>query len=257
MSKVFEANVNLHLLDELARRNSVIHRIHPVVKLLVTLIFIIIVVSFDRYQVREVVPLILFPIITIQLAELPAKPILYRLLLASPFIIGIGILNPLFDPRGWLTFLSLVLKGSITVTACLVLVATTGMNQLAQSLSALRIPKLFITIFLLTFRYISLIVDELSRMIRAYLLRAPNQKGIKLKDSGSFAGQLFLRSVDRAERIYHSMMLRGFRGTFPTNRPSRITANDWIYLLGWTTFFILCRRYDLPLELGKLLLGTN
>ena len=51
-------------------------------------------------------------------------------------------------------------------------------------------------------------------MIQAYSLRAPNQKGIHISAWGSFLGQLLLRSMDRAQELYYSMLLRGFRGEF-------------------------------------------
>jgi len=43
--------------------------------------------------------LFFYPVIVISLAELPPAPILKRILVVEPFVVGIGILNPLFESK--------------------------------------------------------------------------------------------------------------------------------------------------------------
>ncbi|AFL99942.1 ABC-type cobalt transport system, permease component CbiQ [Desulfitobacterium dehalogenans ATCC 51507] len=252
MSKIVDSIYNVRLLDDLARKDTSIHRIPPVIKILTTIVYLIVVVSFDRYEISGLLPFVFYPMILILLAELPAKPIFKRLLMVEPLIIGIGILNPLFDPRGWITFVSIMIKCGLTVTVSLILVATTGMERIAQALRALKVPSVFVLQLLLTFRYISVLMEELARMMRAYSLRAPGQKGIRLKDCGSFAGQLLLRTFDRAQRVYDSMRLRGFEGEYPMGCQSKILFKDSIYLGAWSLFFIIARVYDIPVMIGSL-----
>lgn len=252
MSKIVDSIYNIRQLDDLARKDTAIHRIHPVPKLLVTVAYLIVVTSFGRYEISGLLPLVIYPMVLILLAEIPAVSILKRLLMAEPIIIGIGILNPLFDPRGWITFASIIIKCGLTVTACLVLVSTTGLDKIAQALRTLKVPSIFVLQLVLTFRYISLLVEELARMVRAYALRAPQQKGVRLKDSGSFVGQLLLRTFDRAQRVYDSMKLRGFTGDYHSYEKKRVTRNDIIYLLAWSSFFIIARVYNIPGLLGLL-----
>jgi cobalt/nickel transport system permease protein len=256
MSKIVDSIYNIRLLDDLARKDTVIHRIHPVAKLLTTIIYLIVVVSFNRYEINGLLPFVFFPMVLILLAELPVKPIFKRLLMVEPLIIGIGILNPLFDPRGWITFIAIMIKCGLTVTACLVLVSTTGLDKLAQALRVMKIPSIFVIQLLLTFRYISVLIEELARMIRAYSLRAPQQKGVRLKDCGPFAGQLLLRTFDRAQRVYDSMRLRGFDGEYHSYGKSIFMWKDIFYIFAWSLFFILARMYDIPAFLGLLLEGV-
>ena len=99
------------------------------------------VVSFGRYEIASLLPFVFYPVLIFAFAEIPLAPILKRILLVTPFIIGIGILNPVFDQqtlflwivisRGWLTFLSILIKSGLTVTVSLLLIATTGMDRLA------------------------------------------------------------------------------------------------------------------------------
>ena len=256
MSKIVDSIYNIRLLDDLARKDTIIHKLHPVSKLLTTFVYLIVVVSFNRYEISGLLPFVIYPMVLILLAELPAMPILKRLLMAEPLIIGIGILNPLFDPRGWITFASIMIKCALTVTTCLILVSTTGMDKIAQALRTLKVPNIFVLQLLLTFRYISVLIEELARMLRAYGLRAPRQKGVKLKDSGSFAGQLLLRTFDRAQRVYDSMRLRGFNGEYHSYGKSNVMWKDIVYLAAWSLFFIFGKFYDMPALLGSLVEGV-
>ena len=50
MSKVLSAQAELREMDELSARTSPIHRLHPLTKLLVTLIYLVTVVSYPKYS---------------------------------------------------------------------------------------------------------------------------------------------------------------------------------------------------------------
>lgn len=258
---------NIRLLDDLACRQNPINNLHPLAKLLTTAIYLTVVVSFDRYEIVSLLPLVFYPVIVLSLAELPLGEILKRIAWVLPLIIGIGIFNPLFDhqtasllgftfTRGWLTFISIFMKCILTVTGGVLLIATTGMDRLAAAMRMIRIPKIFVLQLLLTYRYISVLGDELARMLRAYSLRAPGQKGIRRDAWGSFTGSLLLRSFDRAQRVYAAMCLRGFAGEYNTGNITKIANRDLWFLAGWSAFFIITRIYNLPLLLGSLLTGV-
>ncbi|MHB8172207.1 MAG: cobalt ECF transporter T component CbiQ [Thermincolia bacterium] len=267
MSKIMNSLFDIRLLDELARKDTVIHNIHPLIKFLTTFIYLIVVVSFDRYEIIGLLPLLVYPVLVVTLAELPFRPLLKRMLLAMPFAIGIGILNPVFDhqvfvvggvtiSRGWITFFSIFLKSILTVSAALLLIATTGMDKLASALRLLKIPRLFVLQLLLTYRYISVLMEEVSRILRAYSLRAPKQKGIHPRVWGSLTGQLILRTFERAQRVYQAMGLRGFKGEYNTGGHDRILGRDLGYLVGWGLFFVLVRFFNIPMLIGTLFTGV-
>jgi len=267
MLNIMESLYNIRKLDELARGDTSIHRVHPLAKLITTVIYLIVVVSFDRYEISRLLPLVFYPILIFAFAELPVKPILKRVLLVEPLVIGIGVLNPVFDQqvvmlagmeisRGWITFLAIFIKGGLTVTAALLLIATTGMDRLAEALRMLRIPRLFVLQLLLTYRYISVLMEEVATTLRAYSMRAPRQKGIQRSVWGSLAGQMLLRTFDRAQRVYQAMCLRGFSGEYITGSSKKMNAGDLLYIVGWGLFLITMRTYDIPMLLGSLFTGV-
>jgi len=87
---------NLGLREDLAKKKTPIHSVHPLIKLLTTVVYLTVVVSFGRYEVVALLPLIFYPVLVFSLGEIPVFPILQRILFVEPLIIGIGILNPIF-----------------------------------------------------------------------------------------------------------------------------------------------------------------
>jgi cobalt/nickel transport system permease protein len=109
---------------------------------------------------------------------------------------------------------------------------------------------------LLTYRYISVLMGETARVYHAYTLRAPHQKGVNSKVWGSLIGLLLLRTYDRASRLYQAMKLRGFENQFFGISLDKLQKKDIIYLLGWTTFFIIVRFINIPMLLGLFVTGV-
>ena len=92
-------------------------------------------------------------------------------------------------------------------------------------------PGLLVTLLLLTYRYVGVMTEELAVMTDAYHLRAPGQKGIHVSAWGSFLGQLLLRSMDRAQELYSSMLLRGYHEHFHYADIRPFSVRDAAYLL--------------------------
>jgi cobalt/nickel transport system permease protein len=130
------------------------------------------------------------------------------------------------------------------------------MDRLASALRMLKIPRLFVLQLLLTYRYISVLMEEVARILRAYSLRAPGQKGVHRSAWGSLAGQLILRTFDRAQRVYEAMCLRGFTGEYYMVGYGRIKIRDFAYLAGWVSFFVIAKIYNIPMLMGSLLTGV-
>jgi len=267
MLKLNKSIDHVRLLDEFARQNSVIHRLHPLIKLVTTGIYLIVVISFDRYAVSGLLSLMFFPLILLIMSGLPAASIFRRVLLAEPLIIGIGLLNPLFDRHyvnlggsiissGWLTLASICIKSSLIVTACLILISTTNIEKLAVAMRMMRIPQLFVLQILLTYRYLTVLFEEAYRMLRAYTLRAPLSKGLKSEVWGSFIGQLIIRTFERAQRVYQAMTLRGFPGEYFSSSLERFSRYDLTFFAVCSIYFVLCRVYNIPTIIGIKLLGA-
>ena len=264
MSKVSDAWAELREMDQLSAQDSPIHRLHPLSKLLVTLAYIFTVVSFPKYSFSALTVMVLYPILVFQISGIPVRLCLHKLRVMLVLVCAVGVLNPFFDrvpmlalggvtvTGGMVSMAALILKGVFALMASFLLIATTPIDRLCAALRQLHVPGILVTLLLLTYRYISVMLREVSIMTDAYALRAPGQKGVHISAWGSFLGQLLLRSMDRAEELYQSMELRGFRGEFHYAEGEPFGAGSLVYALGWAAFFLLARLTDLPQLLGNL-----
>jgi len=237
-NKIYE----LYALEQLAAANTCIHRLNPFAKLLAAAVYIITVVSFDRYSLGRLVPYIFYPTLLMALSETPYTMLFKRFLIALPFCLFAGISNIILDRRtafvlgdimvswGVISFFSILFKTYLCVMAILILVSVTRFSELTKEMRRLRLPQFFIIMFELTYRYIGVLLNEAYSMNIAYSLRSPNRKGIEMRDMGSFLGQLLLRSFDRAERVYNAMKCRGYALQNIQQKKKTFIFQDFIFL---------------------------
>ncbi|KYZ78119.1 cobalt ABC transporter permease [Anaerosporomusa subterranea] len=267
MSRIEQRWFEFRHMDELSAGNSLVHQLHPGVKLLATLVFVIVTASFPKYEIAAMVPLLLYPLFLISLADLPWGLLLRRLLLGLPFAVFIGVFNPLFDQTplyqigpvtlsgGVVSFFSILLRFSLSVLAALALIATTGINALGAALQAFGVPRALVNQILFMYRYLHVLMEEVVRTLRAHSLRSPEREAVRIGTWGSLTGLLLLRTLDRAQRVYQAMLCRGFDGEVRLMRSSNLRLNDGIFLLIWLCFFVTIRIFNFPQWLGALLMG--
>lgn len=249
MSRLDSAVYELHTMDLLAARDQWLNRIWPLAKLILTIVYIGVVVSFSNYDLARLLLMGIYPIVLFILGELSFRDSIRRLRFVLPLVCIIGIFNPLYDRQilftignvpvsgGVVSMLTLIVKGCYSVFASYLLIATTRIEKLCAALRKLHVPAVFVTQILLTYRYISVLLEEAHRMMQAYALRAPGQKGIQVRSWGSFAGHLLLRSMDRASQVYESMTLRGYQADFSYATEEKLRGRDIIYLVVWCAVF--------------------
>ena len=263
MNKMQKAIQELAEMDELAVRSSPIHALHPAAKLIATIRYILVTLSFDKYDLGGLVPMVLWPVLLFQISGIKVRNCFYKLRIVLPLVMAVGMFNPFFDKTivlrlgriavsgGVLSMLTLMLKGVFCLMASFLLMATTPIDNLCAALRQLHVPKLLVTLLLLTYRYVGVMTEELAVMTDAYHLRAPGQKGIHISAWGSFLGQLLLRSMDRAQELYASMLLRGYHQHFHYADIKPFTRHDALYMIVCCAAFLLLRTVRLAELLGR------
>lgn len=257
---------DLGTLDRWSRARSPVHALDPRAKLLVTLAFALAVVSLNKYALGEQLPFFLFPIFLLARSGVPFSLVARRVLAIAPFAALVGLFNPLFDSEpflhlggvavsgGWISFASILLRGLLTISALVLLVATTDIPALASAAERLGVPGVFVTQMLGLYRYLFLLSGEAGRVLQAYRLRSGHGRPPSWRIFAGILGQLLLRSLKRAERIHQAMLCRGFDGE--TRRMNRLafTRQDGIFLLGWLAVFAVFRFGHPALWIGRLAL---
>lgn len=264
MPNISKSILQIATLEELTSKNTPIHRVEPSVKLILTVIYLIAIISFRPNQISGLLPYVFYPIILMTVGEIPFKPLFQRLLIALPFPLFAGISNLVFSrgivyiiwnigiTEGMVSFCSIFIKTILTVLAVLILISTTRINELVKSMIGFRIPSIIVIQIMLTYRYIGVLLEEISVMYHAYILRAPKEKGIKLKDMGPFLGQLIIRSFDRADRIYNAMKCKGFESSITFSKKDRISKKGWVIVATVGGLIIIMRFVNISEVLGNL-----
>lgn len=265
MNKMEKALSELGQMDELAVMESPIHDLNAAAKLLSTIVYIITVMSFDKYDLSGLLPMVLVPVLLYQIAGIPVHTCFYKLRIVLPLVMAVGLFNPFFDRAimlkigtvgisgGVISMITLMLKGVLCLMASFLLVATTPFDSICAALRKMHLPRTLVTLLLLTYRYVGVMTQELAIMTDAYHLRAPGQKGIHVSAWGSFLGQLLLRSMDRAQELYSSMLLRGYHQHFHYAPGKPFRAKDAAFLILSCLCFILLRHINVAELLGSLI----
>ena len=115
---------------------------------------------------------------------------------------------------GFNEMLSILIKITLCVSLAIVLTASTSNNEIIYGLQKLKLSPLLISILSFAIRYIDVFIDEFKRVRVAMKSRGYDEKGIKgLKPIAYASGALLIRGYERGERVYNSMLSRGFNGS--------------------------------------------
>jgi cobalt/nickel transport system permease protein len=189
---------------------------------------------------------------------------LKKILIVSPFAVFIGIFNPFFDTgtmqvfgttfsAGWISFLSILMKFTLTICAALLLIATTSFPGVCHALRRLGLPALFVSQLLFLYRYLFVLIEEAMRIIRARDMRTFGQRGMDAHTAIRIIGALFLRTVERAERIYGAMLARGFNGDMPAISQPILRIPDLLFAGTTVSLLVVFRLYSVPEIIGRFI----
>jgi cobalt/nickel transport system permease protein len=198
-------------IDRYSRLDSPVHRVPAALKLGLALLAIIITVTAPIAWAGLFVGIAAWLALALGMSRVPAGFFLGRLLLLEPLVAGMAVLS-LLQPGGGRVALSIVVKSTLCLATMILLTNTTSFSDLLSVLRRLGVPPLLITVLALMYRYLFVLIAEAGRMQRARASRTFTTRRTQAwKASADLAGQLFVRSTERAERIYAAMCARGWQ----------------------------------------------
>ncbi len=138
---------------------------------------------------------------------------------------------------GLIKFASILVRSWLSVQAGILLVSVTRFPDMIHAFEHLYIPAVLTTIVSFLYRYLFVLTDEVMRLLRARQARSATVTGYRsggnvvwrARVSGNIAGQLFLRSYERSDRIYNAMLARGYGGQLRTLTPHIMKSSDWLF----------------------------
>ena len=154
---------------------------------------------------------VLLLILAIALSRLSLIFLLKRLLVLSPFVLGVALVNA-FQPAGRAHWLAVAVKSALCLLTVILVSNTTPFSRVLRVLKSVRVPPLLITTIALMHRYLFVLADEAERMRRARASRTFKRgRRFEWRTLATVVGQLFIRASERAERIYDAMCARGWK----------------------------------------------
>lgn len=230
--------------------------IDPRALLLVTVVYLVAMLSVPLQRTDMIIWFAAYPIISAPLAHIPYERLFRNSLFAVPLLIFIGIFNPLYERQaaftvfgltvsaGWISFISILIRGLLATQALLLLICITGFNYMCEAMRRLGVPSVIVTQLLMVYRYLTVLLQEALTMQHARQARSYGKTSFKASMWGAFVGQLLLRTIERSRRINMAMKARGFKGSLSTSPDTHWTTADTVYCLVWIPIFFILRFID-------------
>ncbi len=253
---------HIHVLDQYHEGNSLVHRLDPRVKLVLTLAFIVSVTAVPHGAWFSSLLLLLTASTIIAASRVPPWLLLKRSMVAIPFALvavtlaftskGAPLLtfelasrSVSITDQGTIAFASILTKAWLAVLMATLLSMTTTFPELLFAMRALRLPRVIVSIISFMYRYIFIVADEALHSQRAREARSADPQGRgggsllwRAKVLGGMIGSLFLRSYERSERIYAAMLSRGFDGRIRSMRADGLRAAELVMSVAFIVYLL-------------------
>jgi len=254
------AEGQLYKLEKETMKKSILHSLDGRVKLLVLIFIIIYAVYTTNIYVLALLEIYLVALILI--SNLSLKTSALKILLIIPFGASIAVLQPFVHagtiiytlPLGinitsqGLMFMILLISRLIVTLTCVVLLSSLSpMQEVAESFRKLGLPRDFSMVFSLFIRFLFMFYDELQRIRNAQATRnfdIFNKKIAymwRLRQVAYTVAMMFLRSYERGESVYLSMLSRGYsdKSELYNDKNKKIDKNDYFFI-STTILIIIC-----------------
>ena len=226
---------------------SPVHALDPRAKILAALAFVLAVVLSPPLPAAGLIGAVALLVAGALLARLPLGHVLGRSALVLPFAGTIALLAPLaahggslnwaglagaYANGGWIVAYAVLSKAWLSAFTAVLLSATTPVPRLFKGLERLRVPDVMLMMLAFMYRYVGAMRDQVTSLRRALDSRAPSLTRLgRLRLYGNLAGNMFLRSYERGERVYAAMRSRGYDGGMPSAEELSLRPADGFLLL--------------------------
>jgi cobalt/nickel transport system permease protein len=113
---------------------------------------------------------------------------------------------------------------------------STPAHRLLMAARWFRLPKAFVELSLLIYRYIFVLIEEAITIKDAQRVRLGYRSWRHgMRSVGTLGGILVLRAYDRAERVFEAMLARGYSGALSVSYSEHFGGKDFIAAAGLST----------------------
>lgn len=210
-----ESGMHHSFIDKYSGGTSVVHRADARLKISIALIALICIISTPPvHDIALIGYAFLFGLCWIA-SGLPLLHLLQRIGLALPFIavIALGTLVVDHAVPAASRYLFIIAKATLAIAVLTLLTSSTRFHNLLRGFAWFGIPRIMTSLLAFLYRYVFILIDEAERLSRGRRSRQLARRRLLAWRSRAWQiGTLFLRSMERSERVYNAMLARGFTG---------------------------------------------
>lgn len=226
-------------------KNSFIHRMNPMTKVIAVLALVISVAVVNDIYMAVFAFLLSF--LMIIAARLPIKfvirrirsPFLFILIFAAALLLSGGEGEVLWSV-GFLDITAesamaaalILIRATAAVIMLTVLLATTRFDMIIKVLYDLKMPVFLLQILMFSYRYIFVFSDELDNMKNSMASKG-FRPALSMRTFSSVAnllGMLLIKSYERGEEVYRSMVAKGYTGKPMIITKNKMYAKDYAFV---------------------------
>lgn len=238
-------------LERYLERRSFIHGADARLKTGLTFVFILSVATLPIAQWPYLAVFGCLIWATVAISHIGIVRALKRTFLVLPFLVvaipslftrqgdpmwtwGAGVITLTPTVAGMEFVATIMLKSWISVTAAVMLSATTRFGDIVAALHWFRIPDVLAAVLAMMYRYVFVLVGEAFRLLDARRARSAETDGIKsggtlrwrARVTGNMIGSLFIRTINRSERVHMAMVSRGYSGGAAKRSLGRLSGTE-------------------------------
>ncbi len=229
--------------ETFADGDSIVHKLDPRAKVLVAFGFSALTATADL--IPPLVLALALAAAMVVLARLPARAVVYRLLLVNGFVLLLWLMLPFTYPgrtvahigpltlsREGIAYAFLItVKSNAIILFGIALLSTTQLTRLGRALNWMRAPDKIVHVLLFMLRYIEVISRDYQRLKASMSVRCfrPGANSHTYRSYANMVGMLLINSYERAEAVYSAMLCRGFTGKFQATSDFSFSATDAVF----------------------------
>lgn len=211
--------------EQWSRGRSFLHRLDARAKLITVLLVLAFIGTTKTWNSSHLAFYAMLAGVMVTASGLPLAGLARRLAVILPFTLTFS-LAAWFSSGDWSRAATLLSRSAVSALFVILLSGVTTMPALVDAAARLGAPRILATITQFLYRYLFVLLEQTMRVRQAALCRG----GFRWEASAGAAAALFASSEERAERIHHAMLARGFDGRFLMLDPPRWRIADTVLL---------------------------
>ena len=191
---------------------SILNKFHPLIRLAIPFIFVVPILIIENIYL--IITIIFITLLIDLVVRLKLKRILSRVLRVIPFVILMTVFIPFYMQNGINLAILLFSRMLGAIFIFLSFFSSLTYSEFIEALTKLRLPPMFTGSLVIMLHYIPILASSNRKILGAQELRGKRITTYweKVKTHAFIMGKSMVMNIERSEKLYESLKMRGFSG---------------------------------------------